>query len=198
MCEQEGKNPRLVTLAALFVRIGITGFGGALANMALMEQAWMKRYRFLNHEQFLEGVALCYLLPGPTAVLLSIYLGSRVRGSLGGLVSGLSFITPAVVLTFVLSWVYFRYHTIPVVSDLFVGLGPVVVALADSLDLILSLEPLCLRGNPVRISYTSPGLESHHFAAVVRPRGDDALSRVRSYHEQQESCCTHCTLYLHA
>jgi chromate transporter len=129
MCEQEGKNPRLVILAALFVRIGITGFGGALANMALMEQAWVKRYRFLNHEQFLEGVALCYLLPGLTAVLLSIYLGSRVRGSLGGLVSGLSFIAPAVVLTFVLSWVYFRYHTVPAVSDLFVELGPVVVAL---------------------------------------------------------------------
>jgi chromate transporter len=119
----------LLTLALLFLRIGIIGFGGALANMALMEQACVKQHKWFTHAQYLEGVALSYLLPGPTAVLLSIYLGSRRRGLLGGAVSGLSFIAPAVVLTFVLSWAYFHYHTIPAISALFAELGPVVVAL---------------------------------------------------------------------
>ena len=119
----------LLPLALLFLRIGIMGFGGALANMALMEQACVKQHKWLTQEHYLEGVALSYLLPGPTAVLLSIYLGSRRRGLVGGVVSGLSFIAPAVVLTFVLSWVYFQYHSIPAISALFAGLGPVVVAL---------------------------------------------------------------------
>jgi len=119
----------LLPLALLFLRIGIMGFGGALANMALMEQACVKRHKWLTQAHYLEGVALSYLLPGPTAVLLSIYLGSRRRGLVGGVVSGLSFIAPAVVLTFVLSWVYFQYHRIPAVAALFAGLGPVVVAL---------------------------------------------------------------------
>jgi chromate transporter len=118
----------LLTLALLFLRIGILGFGGALANMALMEQAWVKHHKWLTQAQYLEGVALSYLLPGPTAVLLSVYLGSRRGKILGGVVSGLSFIAPAVVLTFALSWIYFQYHTIPVISALFAGLGPVVVA----------------------------------------------------------------------
>src|SRR5450755_412415 len=128
MSKSPEKRP-LLMLALLFLRIGIMGFGGALANMALMEQACVKQHKWLTQAQYLEGVALSYLLPGPTAVLLSIYLGSRRRGLVGGVVSGLSFITPAVVLTFVFSWVYFQYHTIPAVSALFAGLGPVVVAL---------------------------------------------------------------------
>jgi len=119
----------LLPLALLFLRIGIMGFGGALANMALMEQACVKQHKWLTQAHYLEGVALSYLLPGPTAVLLSIYLGSRRRGLVGGVVSGLSFIAPAVVLTFVFSWVYFQYHSIPAISALFAGLGPVVVAL---------------------------------------------------------------------
>ncbi|SRR6266849_3446471 len=119
----------LLPLALLFLRIGIMGFGGALANMALMEQACVKQHKWLTQAQYLEGVALSYLLPGPTAVLLSIYLGSRRRGLVGGVISGLSFIAPAVVLTFAFSWVYFQYHTIPAISALFAGLDPVVVAL---------------------------------------------------------------------
>jgi chromate transporter len=119
----------LLALALLFLRIGIIGFGGALANMALMEQACVNQRKWLTREQFLEGMALCYLLPGPTAVLLSIYLGSRILGTLGGIISGLAFIAPAVLLTLVLSWLYFHFHTIPAVSALFAGLGPVVVAL---------------------------------------------------------------------
>jgi chromate transporter len=64
----------LLPLALLFLRIGIMGFGGALVNMALMKQACVKQRRWLTQEHYLEGVALSYLLPGPTAVLLSIYL----------------------------------------------------------------------------------------------------------------------------
>ncbi len=81
---QTDVRPRLFTLALRFLRIGLIGFGGALANMALMEQEWVRHRKLLTHEQFLEGMALCYLLPGPTAVLLSIYLGARLRGTLGG------------------------------------------------------------------------------------------------------------------
>lgn len=120
---------QFLTLARVFLWIGITGFGGALTNMALMEQEWVTRRKLLTHEQFLEGMALCYLLPGPTAVLLAIYLGSRLRGIRGGIISGMAFITPAVFFTLVFSWIYFQFHAIPAVSSLFTNLGPVVVAL---------------------------------------------------------------------
>jgi chromate transporter len=121
--------PGLVLLAGVFLRIGLIGFGGALATMALMEEEWVRSRKTLTQEQFLEGMALCYLLPGPTAVLLSIYLGECLRSTLGGIVSGLAFIAPAVSLTLVLSWIYFQYHTLPLLSALFSGLGPVAVAL---------------------------------------------------------------------
>lgn len=128
-----GSRLRLLTLAGSFLRIGFLGFGGALANMSLMEQEIVSRRKALSQAHFLEGMALCYLLPGPTAVLLAIYLGSRLRGVPGGLISGLAFIAPAVGLTLVFSWAYFQYHTLPIVSALFVHLGPVVVALILSM-----------------------------------------------------------------
>jgi chromate transporter len=62
-------------------------------------------------------------------MLLSIYLGARMLGTLGGIISGLAFITPAILLTLLLSWIYFQFQTIPAVAALFVHLEPVVVAL---------------------------------------------------------------------
>jgi chromate transport protein ChrA len=59
------RDPDVLTLARVFLWIGITGFGGALATMTLMEQEWVNRRKRLTQEQFLEGMALCYLLPGP-------------------------------------------------------------------------------------------------------------------------------------
>ncbi|GHO94659.1 chromate resistance transporter [Reticulibacter mediterranei] len=128
MTDSGASNPKVLHLLKVFLWIGLTGFGGTLATMTLMEQEWVSRRKLLTQKQFLEGMALCYLLPGPTAVLLSIYLGSRMRRTLGGIVCGLAFIAPAILLTFLLSWIYFQFHTIPQVAALFIDLEPVVVA----------------------------------------------------------------------
>ena len=120
---------KLRSIAALFLKLGIIGFGGPLAHIGLMEDAYVKRRQWTTREEFLEGLAVCNLLPGPTSTQLSIYLGYLYGGIPGGLVSGTCFIAPAFVLVLILSWAYIQYGALPAVDALFVGIGPVVVAI---------------------------------------------------------------------
>ena len=129
MAETERPWQRLGSLAALFLRLGIIGFGGPLAHIGLMEDEFATRRRWVTHEDFLEGLAICNLLPGPTSTQLSIYLGYLRTGPLGGIISGACFIAPAFVLVLILAWVYIQYAVIPAVGALFVGIGPVVIAI---------------------------------------------------------------------
>jgi chromate transporter len=120
---------KLRSIAALFLKLGIIGFGGPLAHIGLMEDAYVKRRQWTTREEFLEGLAVCNLLPGPTSTQLSIYLGYLYGGIVGGMVSGICFIAPAFVLVLILSWAYIQYGALPAVSALFIGIGPVVVAI---------------------------------------------------------------------
>ncbi len=120
---------RLGGLAALFLRLGVIGFGGPLAHVGLMEDQVVKRRQWTTREQFLEGLAICNLLPGPTSTQLSIYLGYLRAGPLGGLVSGSCFIFPAFVLVALLAFVYMQYGAIPQVGALFAAIGPVVIGI---------------------------------------------------------------------
>ena len=120
---------RLGGLAALFLRLGVIGFGGPLAHVGLMEDQVVKRRQWATHEQFLEGLAICNLLPGPTSTQLSIYLGYLRAGPLGGLVSGSCFIGPAFVMVALLAYVYMQYGAIPQVGALFAAIGPVVIGI---------------------------------------------------------------------
>jgi chromate transporter len=127
--ETPGLGPRLRALVALFLRLGVVGFGGPLAHLGLMEDQCVTRRQWVTRQQFLEGLAICNLLPGPTSTQLSIYLGYLRAGPLGGLVSGACFIFPAFVLVLLLAWAYIQYGALPQVSALFVAIGPVVIGI---------------------------------------------------------------------
>ncbi len=120
---------RYRAIAAVFLRLGIIGFGGPLAHIGLMEDQCVVRRKWLSREAFLEGLAVCNLLPGPTSTQLSMYLGYIRAGIIGGIISGCCFIAPAFVLVMILAWAYLHYGTLPAVGALFSSIGPVVVAI---------------------------------------------------------------------
>lgn len=119
----------LLEILGVFVRLGLAGFGGPMAHIAMMEEETVRRRRWLSEECFLEGLAICQLLPGPISTQMGIYLG-YVRGGLpGGLLAGLAFIGPAFLIILALSWLYFQYGTVLQVASLFYGINPAVIAL---------------------------------------------------------------------
>ena len=129
-----GRIPRVTPaplreLAALFLRLGVTAFGGPTAHIAMMRDEVVDRRRWLTDQEFLDLVAATNLIPGPNSTELAIHLGYR-RGGLPGLaLAGVCFILPAALIVAGIAWAYARYGTTPQVRWLMYGIGPVVIAI---------------------------------------------------------------------
>ena len=131
---REGERSGSLSLGRLllaFLKIGSIGFGGGMAVIALMEREFVYKRRLISVDEFVNGVGLGQIL-GPFAVNTSIFLGYRLYGVLGGLLSAFAFLAPSITLVIGLSYLYFQYHTIPALQAVVLGLGPVVIALIAS------------------------------------------------------------------
>lgn len=116
-------------IGRLFLRLGIIGFGGPAAHIALMRDEVVRRRGWLDDSEFLDLVGATNLIPGPNSTELAIHLGHQRAGGRGLVVAGLSFIAPAVVVVGVLAWLYERHGTDPMLIDLRYGVLPVIVAI---------------------------------------------------------------------
>ena len=99
-------------MARQWTRIGITGFGGPPAHIALLRALVVDRMGWMDAREFQDANAACGLLPGPASTQLSIFCAYRVAGPAGAIVGGLGFILPAVILILILS-VLFLAHNPP-------------------------------------------------------------------------------------
>lgn len=93
-------------IAEVFLKLGLFGFGGPIAAIALMEQEISRRRAWISTREFAKAYALCKLLPGPVATQLAIHLGFVRGGRWGGLVAGVLFIFPAFVMVLALGALY--------------------------------------------------------------------------------------------
>ena len=84
-------------------RIGVTGFGGPPAHIALLRRLCVDREGWLDAAEFEDAIAACNLLPGPASTELAIFCAWRVRGRLGAVVGGLAFIVPGLIVILALS-----------------------------------------------------------------------------------------------
>lgn len=126
--EMTGERKRLVELARLFLRLGITAFGGPAAHISMMRDEVVDRRKWLNDERFLDLVGATNLIPGPNSTELAIHLGYLRAGWRGLIVAGVCFIFPAMAIVLALSWVYVRYGTTPQADWILYGVKAVIIA----------------------------------------------------------------------
>jgi chromate transporter len=119
----------LSSLFLTFLKIGSTAFGGFMALISVVQNEVVERRRWLKAEDMLDGVSLATILPGPVAVNVVAYVGYRLRGGLGALVSVVGVTFTAFVLMLVLSIAYFQWGSIPAVGRIFHGFIPAVSAI---------------------------------------------------------------------
>lgn len=118
----------LGALVRLFLRLGIAGFGGPLAHIAMMETEVVERRRWLSKQEFLDGLALCQMLPGPASTQLGVLIG-RARGGLrGAVIGGTAFILPGFCVMLAYTLLYERWGALPLLGPVFAGIAPAVVA----------------------------------------------------------------------
>src|SRR5713101_1510617 len=120
--------PSLWFLFLSFLRIGNTAFGGFMALISVVQTEIVERKKLLTHDEMLDGISLATILPGPVAINVVAYVGYKLRGGLGALVSAFGVILPAFILIVALSAAYFRWGQIPAVNKLFLGFIPAVTA----------------------------------------------------------------------
>jgi chromate transporter len=115
-------------VAALFLKLGVLGFGGPAAHIAMMRDEVVHRRGWFDDREFLDLLGATNIIPGPNSTELAMHLGARRAGARGLITAGLCFIGPAVVIVSVLAALYDRYGTEPAVVDMRYGVLPVVIA----------------------------------------------------------------------
>lgn len=126
---QSAQRARLRDLALLFLRLGVTAFGGPAAHIAIMEDEVVRRRRWVTPERFLDMLGAANLIPGPSSSELAVFIGYEQAGALGLVVAGTCFILPASLMTAVIAWAYVRFGTLPRVGGVLYGIKPVVIAI---------------------------------------------------------------------
>src|SRR5208282_5416687 len=115
-------------LAGLFLRLGTIAMGGPAAHIAMMEDEVVRRWLRMAHARFLDMLAVCNLIPGPTSTEMAIHIGQPRAGFAGLVVAGACFIFPAAAIVLIIAWAYVRFGTMPQAVGLLYGVKPVIIA----------------------------------------------------------------------
>jgi len=118
--------PRFV---GYFLWLGTVGFGGPIALAGHMQQDLVDERGWISKEDYLEGLALAQLAPGPLAAQLAIYLGYIRAGVLGGTAVGVAFVLPSFLMVLALSAAYVRFGGLPWMRGMFYGIGAAVIGI---------------------------------------------------------------------
>ena len=116
-------------LLAYFVRLGTVGFGGPIALAGYMKRDLVERRGWITKDDYLEGLALAQLSPGPLAAQLAMYIGWLKGGAAGAAAVGGAFVAPSFLMVLALAWLYVRYEGLPWIQGAFYGIGAAVIAI---------------------------------------------------------------------
>ncbi|MCG3121231.1 MAG: putative chromate transport protein [bacterium] len=118
----------LAELAKVFFKLGVIGFGGPAAHIAMMEEETVKRRKWLTHEQFLDLLGATNLIPGPNSTEMAIHVGYVKAGWRGLAVAGSCFIFPAVAITLFFAYLYVHFGTVPQLAAFMFGIRAAIIA----------------------------------------------------------------------
>lgn len=120
----------LMQIMLLFARIGLTSFGGGLS--AWIYREVVDRHRWLGQDEFLGGLTMAQILPGPNVINLSIYIGQRLRGGIGSIAAVGALLLPPMVLVIVLLAAFHHFGALLWVHDLLEGIAAGAIGLTFS------------------------------------------------------------------
>src|SRR5262252_5780274 len=126
------QNPASVPLprfVGYFLWLGTVGFGGPIALAGHMQQDLVDERGWVSKQDYLEGLALAQLAPGPLAAQLAIYLGYLRAGVVGATLVGVAFVLPSFLMVLALSAAYVRFGGLSWMQGMFYGIGAAVIGI---------------------------------------------------------------------
>ncbi len=119
----------LSEIALVFLKLGTIAFGGPAAHLAMMEEEFVRRRRWLTEAEFLDRLATANLIPGPSSTEVAVFVGQLKRGWRGLIVAGCCFLIPAALIVLAIAWAYMRFGSLPKVEGVLSAIKPAVVAI---------------------------------------------------------------------
>ncbi|MDH5648142.1 MAG: chromate efflux transporter [Gammaproteobacteria bacterium] len=114
---------------AYWLKLGFISFGGPAGQISMMHQELVERRRWISEHRFLHALNYTMVLPGPEAQQLATYIGWLMHGVPGGIVAGVLFVLPSLVILITLTWVYLVYGNASLVAGILYGIKPAVTAI---------------------------------------------------------------------
>jgi chromate transporter len=124
----------VVQIFSLFVRVGLTSFGGGLS--AWIYREVVTRRRWLSDDEFLAGLTLAQILPGPNVINISIYIGQRLRGTRGSVTAALALLLPPMLIAVALLVLFDRLGELRWLHDFLEGIAAAAIGLTFSVAFI--------------------------------------------------------------
>ncbi len=119
----------LKEIAKLFLKLGIIGFGGPAAHIAMMQDEVVRKRKWMDEQHFLDLIGATNLIPGPNSTEMAIHIGYDHGGWKGLIVAGLCFIVPAVLITAVFAILYKNYGQLPELQPFVYGITHAIIAI---------------------------------------------------------------------
>jgi len=121
--------PSLARFVLYFLKLGTFGFGGPIALAGYMQHDLVDERRWITREDYLDGLALAQLAPGPLAAQLAMYLGYVRAGFVGATLVGIAFILPSFVMVLAIAMAYVRFGGLSWMQSAFYGIGAAVIGI---------------------------------------------------------------------
>jgi chromate transporter len=112
-----------------WLKLGFISFGGPAGQISTVHHELVDKKHWISEKRFLHALNYCMILPGPEALQLVIYMGWLLHRTIGGIVAGVLFIFPALLLLILLSIIYVTYGQSPIIEGVFLGIKPAVTAI---------------------------------------------------------------------
>lgn len=138
--ESENRPAKLTEVAGLFLKLGVIGFGGPAAHIAMMQDEVVVRRKWISEQHFLDLIGATNLIPGPNSTEMVMHIGHEKAGLKGLIVAGLCFILPAVFITLGFAWLYKQYGQLPEIQPFIYGIKPAIIAI-----ILAAIFPLAKR-----------------------------------------------------
>ena len=127
---------RVILLMFLsMIKIGCFAFGGGYAIIALLENEFITKRKWIEHDEFLDVVAIAESTPGPIAINVATYIGYKQRGTFGAVIATVGMCLPSFIIMYLVSLFYELFMEISLVAAAFKGVQICVVYLIASAGL---------------------------------------------------------------
>ena len=127
---QEAKS--LGTLFFTFFKIGLFTFGGGYAMIALLEEEFIQRRRWLDKDEFLDMAAIAESTPGPVAINSATYLGYKLAKVPGAATATVAVCLPSFLIIYAISLFFEQFTQLTVIANAFKGIQVCVIYLIIS------------------------------------------------------------------